>query len=79
MNAHESEHADEHQSYEWVLMDRAYGPWSKEYVDALVRNAHEKAVYRIEPVAARNQVIELIRQHNRADDYNARAPPRFKI
>jgi hypothetical protein len=60
-------------------MARAYGPWSPEYVAALVRNAHEKAVYRIEPIVARNQVIELIRQHRRAEEYNARAPPRFKI
>ena len=79
MSAQESVHADEHQCYEWVLMARAYGSWSLEYVKALVRNAHEKAVHRIEPATARNQVIRIIMERGYAEEYNARAPPRFKI
>ena len=79
MSAQEAEHADEEQSYEWVQSARAYGEWSDEYVEALVRNAHEKAVNRIMPISERRKVIQLLSEHGRIDAYNANAPPHFKL
>jgi len=62
-----------------VLASRAYGDFSQEYVDALVRNAHERAVYRIEPISARSVVIQHIKAIHLDGKYNERAPARFKI
>ena len=81
MTAEEVEHADEDQSYEWVLTSKAYGEWCQEYAEALVRNAHEKAIHRIEPQAERNKVIRWMEEEYPAlaAAYNMRAPKGFKI
>jgi hypothetical protein len=52
---------------------------SAEFVEALVRNAHEKSVFRILPISERRRVIARIRELGRAEAYNARAPPYFRI
>lgn len=79
MPAAESEHADEDQSYEWVQTAQAYGDMSVEFVEALVRNAHETSVFRIIPIRERRRVIARIKELGRADAYNARAPHYFQI
>ena len=35
----------------------AYGVWSREYFEALTRNAHEKAMYRIQPKSEQDTCI----------------------
>ena len=62
-----------------MLSARAYGDFSLEYVEALVRNAHEKAVHRILPIEAQTKVSELIEKHGLIDKYNQGAPKGFKI
>jgi len=77
----DAEHADENQSYEWVLAERAYGAWSREYFEALVRNVDQMSVHRIEPLAARNEVIAFMKGQfpTLVREYNERAPKGFKI
>ncbi len=59
----------------------AYGVWHPKYFEALARNAHERAMYRIEPKRERDECIAWMKQHHPrlVDEYNQRAPAGFTI
>ena len=60
----EVQHADEDQSYEWVQAAHSHGAWSREFAEALVRNAQHRSVYRIQPDSEQRKVIQWLKTHH---------------
>lgn len=74
MTPAERRSADDEQCYEWVLTEKAYGEWSREFAEALVRNARHRAFHRILGKARDDVARWMKRDHmDLVDEYNANA------
>ncbi len=74
LTAQERKEADAEQHYEWVMAERAYGDYSREFYEALVRNARHRAIYRILG-AGQREVVKRMREYfpELIDEYNKNA------
>jgi hypothetical protein len=74
LTAKQRKEADAEQYYEWVMAEKAYGQYSREFFQALVRNARHRAIGRIIG-DAKLTVVEKMRANfpELVEEYNKNA------